>query len=137
MKEEELAFLKAHLVELPATALRLIRRDILQERRKREAEASAMAQGSSDRSTVPKVEAPALLQTARRAAVGKRKANELDSSYSGRSMEPAKRPPVRGKTPGAGSAPLPTQAKEDPTQARRNPRANNPRLAGGNSATLR
>jgi hypothetical protein len=29
MKEEELAFLKAHLVELPAIALRQLRRDIL------------------------------------------------------------------------------------------------------------
>jgi hypothetical protein len=33
MKEEELAFIKAYLVELPGTALRQLRRDILQERR--------------------------------------------------------------------------------------------------------
>jgi hypothetical protein len=64
MKEEELAFLKAHLVELPATALRQLRRDILQERRKREAEASAKAKGSGDRLTVFREEAPALLQKA-------------------------------------------------------------------------
>jgi hypothetical protein len=37
MREEELAFPKAHLAELPATALRKLRRDILQERRRREA----------------------------------------------------------------------------------------------------
>jgi hypothetical protein len=43
MKEEDLAFLKAHLVELPANALKQLRRDILQERRRREAEASAKA----------------------------------------------------------------------------------------------
>jgi hypothetical protein len=43
--------------------------------------------------------------------VGKRKANELDSSDSGGSMEPAKRHQARGTTPGVGSAPLPTQAK--------------------------
>jgi hypothetical protein len=35
MKEEELAFLKAHIVELPATALRHLRTEILQERRKK------------------------------------------------------------------------------------------------------
>jgi hypothetical protein len=59
MKEEELAFLKAHLAELPATALRQLRRDILQERRRRKAEATAKAKGSGDRPTVPKEEAPA------------------------------------------------------------------------------
>jgi hypothetical protein len=59
MKKVELAFLKAHLVELPATALRQLRKDILQERRKREAEASAKAKGSGDRLTVPREEAPA------------------------------------------------------------------------------
>jgi hypothetical protein len=59
MKEEELAFLKAHIAELPATALRQFRRDILQERRKREAEATAKAKGSGDGPTVPKEEAPA------------------------------------------------------------------------------
>jgi hypothetical protein len=62
MKEEELAFLKTRLVELPATALRQLRRDILQERRKREVEASAKEKGSGDRSRVPKKEAPALLK---------------------------------------------------------------------------
>jgi hypothetical protein len=77
MKEEKLAFLKAHLVELPETALRQLRQDILQERRKREAEASAREKGSGDRHTVHREEAPALLQKARRAGVGKRKANEL------------------------------------------------------------
>jgi hypothetical protein len=86
MKEEELVFLQAHLVELPATALRQLRRNILQERRKRQAEASAKAKGSGDRLKVPREEAPALLQTAPRAAVGKRKANELDSSDSGGSL---------------------------------------------------
>jgi hypothetical protein len=83
MKEEELAFLKAHIVELPATALRQLRLDILQE--------SAKAKGSGDQSTVPKEEATALLQTPSGAAVGKRNANELDSSDSGGSLEPARR----------------------------------------------
>jgi hypothetical protein len=40
MKKEEQAFLKAHLVKLPATALRQFRRDILQERRRTEAVAT-------------------------------------------------------------------------------------------------
>jgi hypothetical protein len=117
MKEEELAFLKAHLVELPATALRQLRRDILHERRKREAETSTKAKGSGDRSTVLKQEAPALLQTAPRAAVGKRKANVLESSDSGGSLEPATRRPASGLKSGVGSAPLPTQAKGAPAIA--------------------
>jgi hypothetical protein len=52
-----------------------------------------------------------------RAAVGKRKANELDSSDSGDSMEPATRRPAPGPMPGAGSASLPTQAKGAPALA--------------------
>jgi hypothetical protein len=109
--KEELAFLKAYLVDLPPTALRQLRRDILQQRRKREAEASAKAKGSGDRSTVPKEEAPAVLRTAPRAAVGKRKVNELDSSDPGGSLEPASMRPESGPKPGVGSAPMPTQAK--------------------------
>jgi hypothetical protein len=73
MKEEELAFLKAHLVELPATALRQLRRDILQERRRIEAEASAKEKGSGHRPKVAKDEAPALLQTAPRPTVASAK----------------------------------------------------------------
>jgi hypothetical protein len=69
-------------VELPATALRQLRRYILQERRKREAVASAKAKGSGVRFTVPIEEASALLQTTPGAAVCKRRENELDSSYS-------------------------------------------------------
>jgi hypothetical protein len=46
--KEELAFFKAHLLELPVTAVRQLRRDILQERRKRKAEASAKVKGSGD-----------------------------------------------------------------------------------------
>jgi hypothetical protein len=42
---------------------------------------------------------------------GKRKANELDSSNSGGSMEPAARRPAPGPQSGAGSAPLSAQAK--------------------------
>jgi hypothetical protein len=117
MKEEELAFLKANIVELPATALRQLRRDILQERRRIEAEASAKAKGSGDRLTVHREEAPAILQTAPRAAVDKRKANELDSSDSGGPFEAATRPPASGPKPGVGYAPLPTQATGAPAQA--------------------
>jgi hypothetical protein len=104
-------------VELTATALRQLRSDILQERRKRDSEASAKAKGSGDRSPVPKEEAPSLLQTAPRAAVGKHKDNDLDSSDSGGSLEPATRRPASGPKPGVGSAPLPTQAKGTPAQA--------------------
>jgi hypothetical protein len=130
MKEEELVFIKAHIVELPATALRQLRREILQERRRREAEASAKAKESGDRSTVHKEEAPALLQTAPRAAVGKRKANELDSSDSGGSMEPATRRPASGPKPGVGSAPLPTQAKGAPALAPENSTGEQPVSSG-------
>jgi hypothetical protein len=62
-KEEELTFLKAHLAQLPATALKQLKRDILLERRRRQAEATAKAKGSGDRPTVPKEEASALPQT--------------------------------------------------------------------------
>jgi hypothetical protein len=118
MKEEELAFLKAHLADMHATAVRQLRRDILQERRRREAEENAKAKGSGDPPTVPKEEAPALLQTAPRAAVSKRKANELDSSDSGGSLEPATWPPAPRPMPAAGSAPpLPTQVKGAPALA--------------------
>jgi hypothetical protein len=64
MMEEELAFLKAHLADLPATALKQLRWDILQQRRKRAAETSAKVKGSGDRPTVPKEEASALPQMA-------------------------------------------------------------------------
>jgi hypothetical protein len=49
--------------------------------------------------------------------VGKRKANELDSSDSGGSLEPATRRPATLPKPGVSSAPLPTQAKGTPPQA--------------------
>jgi hypothetical protein len=49
--------------------------------------------------------------------VGKRKANELDSSDSGGSLEPTTRRPAPGPKPGVGSAPLPTQAKGAPALA--------------------
>jgi hypothetical protein len=51
MTEEELTFLKAHLADLPSTALKQLRRDILTERRRREAEAAAKAKGGEDRPT--------------------------------------------------------------------------------------
>jgi hypothetical protein len=108
MKEEELAFLKAHIAELPATALRQLRRDILQERRKKRAEASAKAKESGDRITVPRQETPANGPSSRR---GQAQSNEVDFSDSGGSLELATRRPARGLKPGAGSAPLPTKAK--------------------------
>jgi hypothetical protein len=110
-----LAYLKAHQAELLATTLRQLRRGILQERRKTAAEATAKAEGSGDRPTVPKEEAPAFLQTAPRTTVGKSKVNELDSSDSGGSMEPATRRPAAGPMPGDEYAPLPTQARGAPT----------------------
>jgi hypothetical protein len=137
MQEDELVFLKAHLAELPATALKQLKRNILLERRRRQAEANAKAKGSGDRPTAPKEEAPPLPQTAPGSNAGKRKANELDSSDLGGPMEPATRRPAPGPMPGAGSGPLPTQAKETPYKPRRNPRADKPCLATGNSATLK
>jgi hypothetical protein len=48
---EELAFLKAHLADLPATALKQLRWDILTERRRCEAKATAKVKGGSNRLT--------------------------------------------------------------------------------------
>jgi hypothetical protein len=61
-----------------------------------------LRQGSGDRLTVPREEAPSLEQTAPRAAVGKRKANEVDSSDSGGTLEPATRRTGSGPKPGFG-----------------------------------
>jgi hypothetical protein len=52
-----------------------------------------------------------LSQKAPGATADKRKANELDTSNSGGSMEPAARRPAPGPQSGAGSAPLSAQAK--------------------------
>jgi hypothetical protein len=91
---------------IATTAQKQLKRDILLERRRREAEATA-----------PRYPKKRLLQTAPRATVGKGKANELDSSDSGGSMEPAIRRPAPGTMPGAESAGLPTQAKGAPALA--------------------
>jgi hypothetical protein len=44
--EEELAFLKAHLGEVSPAVLRKLKRNILAEKKRREAEVSAKAKGS-------------------------------------------------------------------------------------------
>jgi hypothetical protein len=49
--EEELDFLKAHLVELTPNVLRQLKRDIVAEKKRREAEAAAKAKGSGERAT--------------------------------------------------------------------------------------
>jgi hypothetical protein len=46
--EEELAFLKAHLSELSTAVLRQLKRNIVAEKKRREAEAAAMAKGSGE-----------------------------------------------------------------------------------------
>jgi hypothetical protein len=49
--EEELAFLKAHLGELSPAVLRQLKRNIVAEKKRREAEAAAKAKGSGERPT--------------------------------------------------------------------------------------
>jgi hypothetical protein len=124
--EEELAFIKAHLGELSPAFLQQLKRDIVAEKKRREAEAAAKAKGSDERPTgQPSGRQPGSaggggrLRSPRRpsrATAGKRKANELDSSDSGGSMEPATRRLAPGPLSGAGSAPLPAQAKESSAQ---------------------
>jgi hypothetical protein len=55
-------------------------------------------------------------QKAPRATAGKRKANELDSSNSSCSMDPATRRPAPGPLSGAGSAPSPAQTQGNSAQ---------------------
>jgi hypothetical protein len=122
--EEELAFLKAHLGELSLAVLRQLKRDIVAEKKRREAEAAAKAKGSGERPTgQPSGRQPgsaggetSVPQKAPRATAGKRKANELDSSDLGGSMEPATRRPAPRPLSGAGSVPLPVQAKGSSAQ---------------------
>jgi hypothetical protein len=117
--EEELAFLKAHLGELSPAVLRQLKRDIVVEKKSRGAEAAAKTKGSGEGPTgLPSGRQlgsarweTSVSQKAPRATAGRRKANELDSSDSGGSMEPATRRPAPGPLSGAGSAPLPAQAK--------------------------
>jgi hypothetical protein len=49
--EEELAFLKAHLGELSQDVLRQLKRDIIAEKKRKEAETAAKAKGSGERPT--------------------------------------------------------------------------------------
>jgi hypothetical protein len=49
--EEELDFLKAHLGERSSAFLRQLKRDIVAEKKRREAEAAAKAKGSGERPT--------------------------------------------------------------------------------------
>jgi hypothetical protein len=115
--EEELAFLKAHLDELSPAILRQLKRDILAETKRREAEDSAKTKGSGDRTTHRPVRwvptrlcrkgggTIAVSQKAHHATMGKRKAIDLDSSESSGSLE------LENRASGAESAPLPAQAK--------------------------
>jgi hypothetical protein len=121
MSADELAFFKANLGDLSPTFLRQLKWDVIAEKkRRRGAEASAKAQGSGRQPTGQSSERQpgsdggeaTLSQNAPGATAGKRKANELDSSNSGGSMEPAARRPAPGPQSGAGSAPLSAQAKE-------------------------
>jgi hypothetical protein len=120
MTAEELAFLKANLGDMSPAFLRQLKRDVIAEKkRRRGADASAKAQGSGKQTTGQSSERQpgsaggeaTLSQKAPGATAGKRKANELDSSNSGGSMEPAARRPAPGPQSGAGSAPLSARAK--------------------------
>jgi hypothetical protein len=124
--EDELAFLKAHLGELSPAVLRQLKRDFVAKKKRREAEVAAKAKASGKRPTGQhRGRQPgsaggggenSVSQKAPRATARKRKANEFDSSDSGGSMEPATRCPAPGPLSGAGSAPLPAQAKGSSVQ---------------------
>jgi hypothetical protein len=90
--DEELAFLKAHLGEMSLAVLRQLKRDILPEKERREAEAAAKAKGSGERPTGQSSGrqpdsagegGDCGLPEDPRTTAGKRKDNELDSSHSG------------------------------------------------------
>jgi hypothetical protein len=49
--EEELAFLKAHLGEMSPAFVRQLKRDIVAEKKRRDAEAATKAKGSGERPT--------------------------------------------------------------------------------------
>jgi hypothetical protein len=120
--EGELAFLKSHLGELSTAILRQLKCDILAEKKKREDEAATKAKWSGERPTgQPRGRQPGsvgdfCLPEGPRAAACKRKANELDSSDSSGSKEPATRLPAPGPLSGTGTAPLPAQAKGSTAQ---------------------
>jgi hypothetical protein len=124
--EEELAFLRAHLGELSAAVLRHLKWDILAEKKRRGEEKPRrppkLKSRANDSLPSPVGANPVLLgrrlrpQKDPRATVGKRKANELDSSNSGGSMEPATSRTAPGPLSGAWSARLPAQAKVNPAQ---------------------
>jgi hypothetical protein len=97
----KLALLKAHLGKLSPSVIKQLKRDTLAEKKRRETEASAMAQGLGEQPTGQSggrqpgcagkgIAAP---QKATRSTVGKRKANALHSSDSGGSLEPVPRRP--------------------------------------------
>jgi hypothetical protein len=136
MEKVGVAFLKAHLAEMSTNALKQLSRDILEERRSR-------GRGNRQGERIwrpphrPQRRGPCALANSPRATAVKGKASELDSSQSGSSMDPAIRRPAPGPMPGSRSEPLSTQVKGAPHMSRRNPRANKPHLAAGNSATLR
>jgi hypothetical protein len=113
VSKEELAFLKARIMNLSPAVLRQLKRDITAEKR-REAATAAKEPGMDEgpnrlgggRQSGPAGEESALPQK----TVSKRKANELDSFSSGGSMEPAARRQAPGPLSGVGSAPLHAKA---------------------------
>jgi hypothetical protein len=139
--EEELAFLKPHLDEVFPAVLRHLKRDIVAEKKRRKAEAAANAKRSGERPTGQTsgrkpVSAgggeTSVSQKAPRATAGKRKANELDSSDSGGSVETATKRPGHCQEPGTRLG-LHRQRENPPKTRCLNP----PLPAAGNSATLR
>jgi hypothetical protein len=145
--EDELAFLKAYQGELSPAVLRELKRTSLRRRRGEKTEAAAKTKGSGERPTgQPSGRQPGSVggedfgfPEGPRATAGKRKANELDSSDSGGSMELATRRP--GHCPEQGPRLCLHRQSEAPPKARwvnpPLPRANNPSSAAGNSARLR
>jgi hypothetical protein len=147
--EEELAFLKVRLGELSPVVFGQMKRDIIPDKKRREAEAAAKAKEPGERPTgQPSARQPgsaggggetSVYQKAPRATAGKRKANELDSSDSRGSMESATRRPCHCPEPGQRLC-LHRQREAPPKARWLNPplsRANKPRPAAGKSATLR
>jgi len=107
--EEELAFLKAHLISLPPAVMRQLKKEIIE--RKKEAAIASKASEPGERTTSlgsrrqpgPSREESAPTQ---KASLCKRKANELYSSSPGGSLETDARRPAPAPLSEAGFAPL-------------------------------
>jgi hypothetical protein len=119
ISDEELAFVTVHPAELSPKVLRQLGQDIVAEKRKREAEAPAKAEGLGEgltgqacgRHPDSASEETSVSRSVLRVTAGKRKAIELGSSESGSSLEPATRRPALGPLSGTEYTSQPAHSK--------------------------